>query len=274
MSFFDAIWQEILNFFAINKLLDVIGNGNYRALLTTSGVIALLRSAVPALLIVELIRGLIYRRFDPHHYRVPFFTYVFNATIGRFISLGLVVVTIGLFDRYKLFTIPFTWYGFIISYVVYEFANYVHHYLGHKVRLLWCLHSIHHTSQTMNIAVAFNRFVLEQPYIDFVKTSICMLLGISVPMFLVIIVIDEIWGIFLHVSDDLLPKGRLGFLEKLVFTPSHHRVHHARNPLYMDTNFSVMLPVWDRLFKTYQPEDTSVPIEYGITRPMNVTTFY
>jgi hypothetical protein len=71
------------------------------------------------------------------------------------------------------------------------------------------------------------------------------------------------------VGENLLPNGRLGFLNKIILTPSAHRVHHARNPLYMDTNFCNLLNIWDKVFGTFQYEKKEVAIEYGITREMN-----
>lgn len=70
-----------------------------------------------------------------------------------------------------------------------------------------------------------------------------------------------------------MKNGRLGILEKYILTPSHHRVHHARNPIYMDTNFCNLLNIWDRVMKTYQPEEVAIVPEYGITREMNVNSF-
>jgi hypothetical protein len=85
--------------------------------------------------------------------------------------------------------------------------------------------------------------------------------------------IDGIWGVFVHIGEDFFPKGRLGFLEKILITPAHHRVHHARNPLYRDTNFCGLLNFWDKIFKTHQPLKDEIPVEYGITRPVNVNNF-
>jgi hypothetical protein len=70
-----------------------------------------------------------------------------------------------------------------------------------------------------------------------------------------------------------LKNGRLGPLNKFILTPSHHRVHHAKNPLYIDTNFCNLLNIWDRVFKTYQKEETGTEIEYGITRTINTRNF-
>lgn len=84
---------------------------------------------------------------------------------------------------------------------------------------------------------------------------------------------DGTWGAFIHVGENLLKDGRMGFLNKIILTPSHHRIHHAKNPLYMDTNFCNLLNIWDKVFKTYVNERKDIPIEYGITREMNPNSF-
>lgn len=92
-------------------------------------------------------------------------------------------------------------------------------------------------------------------------------------MLFVIMFVDGFWGSMIHIGENLVDDGRLGFLNKIVLTPSHHRVHHARNPLYMDTNFCNLLPIWDKVFGTFQNEDRKIPIEYGISRPMIKNSF-
>jgi hypothetical protein len=72
----------------------------------------------------------------------------------------------------------------------------------------------------------------------------------------------------------MLKDARLGPLNKFILTPSHHRVHHAKNPLYMDTNFCNLLNIWDRVFGTLQTEEIDVPVEYGITRKINPNSFW
>ena len=92
-------------------------------------------------------------------------------------------------------------------------------------------------------------------------------------MLFLIMFIDGTWGAFIHVGENLIKDGRLGFLNRIILTPSHHRVHHARNPLYMDTNFCNLLNVWDKAFGTYQDEQKNLKIEYGITREMDSGNF-
>jgi sterol desaturase/sphingolipid hydroxylase (fatty acid hydroxylase superfamily) len=96
---------------------------------------------------------------------------------------------------------------------------------------------------------------------------------VSPPLLFTIMFIDGTWGMFIHAGENLMRDGRMGFLNRIILTPSHHRVHHSRNPLYIDTNFCNLLNIWDRLFGTLQDEQLATPPEYGITRPMKPGSF-
>jgi hypothetical protein len=85
--------------------------------------------------------------------------------------------------------------------------------------------------------------------------------------------IDGSWGGFIHVGENVMKDGRLGFLNNIILTPSHHRVHHAKNPQYMDTNFCNLLNIWDKVFRTYKVEEREEFPVYGITRKMNSNNF-
>ncbi len=273
MEIFETLFREITGFFSFKGLIEIIRTGNYGALLTQDGIRAALTPLIPVLLIIEVIRGLFYRKLSFHEYKISLFTYILNRFISRFISIAAVAFCIGLFEPIALFKSDLSWYWFIYGYVVWEFAHFIYHYLGHKVRLFWCLHSTHHAPEYMNLSVTYAHFFLEAPYADVIRTSICILLGVNPPLLFLIMFIDGTWGAFIHVGEDLMKDGRMGFLQKYILTPSHHRVHHARNPLYMDTNFCNLLNIWDRVFGTYQDEKKEVRIEYGITRPMEKGAF-
>jgi sterol desaturase/sphingolipid hydroxylase (fatty acid hydroxylase superfamily) len=273
MEVLKAIGDWFVGFFGIDDLIKIIQSGNYRSILTNDGIIAIAKPLFPLLLIIELLKALIFRKFKAIDYKIPFFSYVLNAFIGRFISIALVVFCIGFFEKYAIFKTTFTWYWFIYAYVVWEFAHFIYHYLGHKVRLFWCLHSTHHAPQTMNLSISYAHFFLEAPYADFIRTTVCILLGVNPAMLLLIMFIDGVWGGFIHIGENMIKDGRLGFLGRFILTPSHHRVHHAKNPLYMDTNFCNLLNIWDRIFGTYQREEPGVPIVYGITREMRPNSF-
>lgn len=273
MEVLKAIADWFVGFFGIDDLIKIIQSGNYRSILTKDGIIAIAKPLFPLLLVIELLKALIFRKFKAIDYKIPFFSYVLNAFLGRFISIALVVFCIGFFEKYAIFKTTFTWYWFIYAYVIWEFGHFIYHYLGHKVRLFWCLHSTHHAPQTMNLSISYAHFFLEGPYADFIRTTVCILLGVNPAMLLLIMFIDGVWGGFIHIGENMIKDGRLGFLGRFILTPSHHRVHHAKNPLYMDTNFCNLLNIWDRIFGTYQREEPNVPIVYGITREMRPNSF-
>jgi sterol desaturase/sphingolipid hydroxylase (fatty acid hydroxylase superfamily) len=275
-TFFHYILDLFKGFFgwgSWGNLTDIIKSGNYSRLLTYEGFRAMLFPILPFLLLLEIIRGAFYKRFKVIHYKLSFFSFVLNSFIGTYIKIAMVMLCIGLFEKYAFFKTSFTWYWFIYGYIVWEFAHFLYHYFGHKVRLFWCLHSTHHAPESMNIAISNAHFFLEAPYADFIRTTVCILLGVSPVMLGVIMFIDGFWGTFIHIGENAMKDARLGFLNNIILTPSHHRVHHARNVTYMDTNFCNLLPIWDRVFGTYQNEDRNIPIEYGISRPMIKNSF-
>ena len=191
--------------------------------------------------------------------------YLFNRVTGRFIAIGMVTLCIGFFQPFAIVDTSSTWYWFIYGYIIWEFAHFIYHFLTHKIRLLWCLQATHHSAEEMNLSVTHAHFFLEAPYADFIRTSICMILGVNPVMLFAIMFIDGTYGAFIHVGENLIKDARFGFLNKFILTPSHHWVHHAKNPLYIDTNYSNLLNIWDRIFGTYQEEDLSMKIEYGVT---------
>lgn len=274
MEILETLYHEIVGFFSFGGLIEIIQTDNYKALLTQDGIGKALAPLIPVLLVIELIRAFFFQRLSFTQYKIAFFTYIFNRVVSRFISIGMVGICIGLFEPYAIFKSEFTWYWFIYGYVVWEFAHFIYHYLGHKVRLFWCLHSTHHASESMNLSITYAHFFLEGPYADIIRTTICILMGINPPLLFLIMFVDGTWGAFIHIGENLVKDARLGFLNKIILTPSHHRVHHARNPLYMDTNFCNLLNIWDKVFGTLQDEKHEEEIEYGITRPMKSGDFW
>jgi sterol desaturase/sphingolipid hydroxylase (fatty acid hydroxylase superfamily) len=272
-----SVWgylqNELIDFFGVGGLLKLLAAGDYRALLTAEGLMTLLPIVIPALLVYELLSAAVTRTFKLQDYKLPLLVMVANRVIGKFLTFGIVALCIGLFQPHAPFQVGLSWYGVLYGYLVWEFSHFIYHYFAHKVRLLWCLHSTHHAPVAMNLSVTYAHIFLEAPYADFVRTSICMLAGVSPPLLLLIMIIDGFWGSFIHVGEHVLKGGRLGFLNSIILTPAHHRVHHARNVQYMDTNFCNLLNIWDRAFGTYQPMRDDIAIEYGITRPMKPGSF-
>lgn len=273
MAIINFLYDELISFFGIENLLKMFRTGDYSSLSTLEGIVRALSPVIPFLLVIEIIRASVYKRFRIDDYRMPFFIFVVNRFLSRYISLAVTAFCIAKLGKYAIIQTTFSWYWFIYGYVVWELSHFVYHYFGHKVRLFWCLHSTHHAPQTMNLSVTFAHFFLEGPYADVIRTSICILLGVNPPLLFFIMFIDGTWGAFIHVGENILKDGRIGFLNRIILTPSHHRVHHAKNPKYMDTNFCNLLNIWDKVFKTYQDEDRTMKIEYGITRAVNPRNF-
>ncbi len=274
MSVLNSLWNEIVGFFGIRQFFEILTAGAFDKFLTYEGVVALIIPIIPLLIVLELILGLVYKKPQTKVYKVIFLIYLFNRIVGRFIALGVVALCIGFFEPIALFKISNTWYGFVFGYIVWEFAHFIYHFLAHKVRLLWCLHATHHAPEEMNLSVTHAHFFLEAPYADLIRTSICIFIGVPPALLFTIMFIDGTYGAFIHVGENLIKDARFGFLNKFILTPSHHRVHHAKNPLYIDTNYCNLLNFWDRIFGTYQEEDPNLHIQYGVTRPIRSGNFW
>lgn len=243
MQLLETLFSEIIGFLGVKSFFSILNTQDYSQFLTYKGVVAIISPIMPLLLLLEFGVGLFYKKAQTKVYQVIFIIYVFNRFIGRFISIAMVTICIGLFQKYAPFQTQMTWYWFIYGYVVWEFGHFIYHFLAHKVRLFWCLHSTHHTPEDMNLSVSHAHFFLEAPYADLIRTTVCILLGVHPAMLFVIMFVDGTYGTFIHAGENLIKNGRLGFLNKIILTPSHHRVHHARNPLYIDTNYCNLLNI-------------------------------
>ena len=150
-----------------------------------------------------------------------------------------------------------------------DFLYYWLHRWDHEIRLFWAVHVTHHSSDKMNFTVGFRSSVF-QPLYRFVYFIPLALLGFKPLDIVLIYSATQIWGIFVHT--ELI--GKMGWLEYILVTPSHHRVHHASNPKYLDKNMGMFLIVWDQLFGTFQPELDATdyqPRKYGLTKPPEKT---
>jgi sterol desaturase/sphingolipid hydroxylase (fatty acid hydroxylase superfamily) len=145
-----------------------------------------------------------------------------------------------------------------------DFLYYWLHRFDHEIRVFWAVHVTHHSSQKMNFTVGFRSSVF-QPLYRFIYFIPLAYVGFKPMDILFIYSATQIWGIFVHT--ELINK--MGWLEYILITPSHHRVHHASNPKYLDKNMGMFLVVWDKMFGTFQPElpvEEYQPIKYGLTK--------
>ena len=167
-------------------------------------------------------------------------------------------------EKVALTHIQSTWATYLIAFVVLDFSHYWIHRIEHVNNFFWNSHIVHHSSEEFDLACA-----VRQPISSFVKIFTLFmlpaaLLGIS-PIVIATVTPIQFFAQFWYHTRYI---KRMGFLEHLIVTPSHHRVHHAINEEYLDKNYSQIFIIWDKLFGTFQEEQKAIPPVYGITRPM------
>ena len=268
-----TVWGELWAFLGLDRLLQLLRTADPQALLSIDGILAIAAPLIPMLLLGEMLALALRGRFHWRYFRLNLLMLIVNGALLGALSLSVAIAVAAYVRPLAVIQTEPTWYWFIYGYIVWEFSHFVYHWLAHKVRLLWCLHSTHHAPPHMNLSVSYAHFFLEAPYADLVRVGICTLMGLDPVLLLLIAAIDSVWGSFIHVGEEAMPNGRMGILQKLILTPSHHRLHHAKNDIYIDTNFCNLLNFWDRLFGTYKEQENAVQPCYGIKRPMNTDSF-
>ena len=168
-----------------------------------------------------------------------------------------------LVDHIAIIKLEPLWLAVIIAFISEDFAGYWFHRMNHRVNLFWNRHVIHHSSEEFNLSCALRQSVSDNIQFFAILLIPAALLGIPPYLFAIIGPIHLFLQFWYHTQ--LIDK--MGLLEKILVTPSHHRVHHAINPEYLDKNYSQIFIVWDKLFGTFQPEEKSIKPVYGILHP-------
>jgi len=178
----------------------------------------------------------------------------------------VIVAPIGFFLwSHRLTTIPLnTAWGLALLFLAEEFAYYWMHRAGHEIRWLWASHVVHHTPEHIHLASAFRLGVTELLSGNWLFFLPLFLLGFNPVAVGGMLTVNLLYQFWLHT--DLV--GRLGPLEWVFNTPSHHRVHHASNDEYLDRNYGGILIIWDRLFGTFAEEQPQTRIAYGLVHPI------
>jgi sterol desaturase/sphingolipid hydroxylase (fatty acid hydroxylase superfamily) len=162
-----------------------------------------------------------------------------------------------------LFQQEITITSIIIAFIAIDFYGYWSHRLAHQINFFWNKHAIHHSSEEFNLSCALRQSISSFVNLFTFLLIPAALLGIPAKVIAITLPIHlflQFWYHTKHIK-------KLGFLEEIIVTPSHHRVHHAINPQYMDKNHGQIFIFWDKLFGTYQEELDEVPAVFGITRP-------
>src|SRR5690348_5989810 len=170
--------------------------------------------------------------------------------------------------RYGLFHIKPGVLLWILLFLFTDFVWYWYHRLAHEINILWLAHVVHHQSEDFNFTVSA-RITIFQAVARTAFWSFLPLIGFPAGMITSMLVIHGTYPFFIHTRT----IGKLGILEYIFVTPSHHRVHHASNEKYLDRNYGDVLIIWDKIFGTFQKEDDKEAIVYGLTKPLNTYSF-
>jgi sterol desaturase/sphingolipid hydroxylase (fatty acid hydroxylase superfamily) len=186
--------------------------------------------------------------------------------IGSLVFVSL--INLGIFGLatwlwpHRLFDLGRGALGWAAALIGWDFAYYWNHRVEHENRVLWACHVNHHSSRHYNLSTALRQ--PWTPFAGFVFYPGLALLGVAPWMIMVSAGLNLVYQYWVHTEAiDRLPR----WFEAVMNTPSHHRVHHGKNPEYLDRNYGGILIVWDRVFGTFAPEDA--PVEYGLTKDID-----
>lgn len=169
--------------------------------------------------------------------------------------------------EHRLLTLPETAWTIVLCFVVDDFRYYWWHRFSHRVRWFWANHVVHHSSQEYNLGTA-----LRQPWTSRLTGLVVLgiplaLMGFHPAMLAFVSSINLIYQFWIHTEVvDRCPR----WFEAVMNTPSHHRVHHGKNPRYLDANYAGVFIVWDRIFGSFVPERADEPVRYGLVH--DITT--
>jgi sterol desaturase/sphingolipid hydroxylase (fatty acid hydroxylase superfamily) len=195
---------------------------------------------------------------------------VVNSVVDLLFRSVYIGVILAFFYQFRFFEIHNVVAYWVLLFVLEDFMYYWLHRVDHHCRLFWATHVTHHSSQKFNLTVGFRSSVME-PLYRFVYFIPLVLCGFGPLDIAFVYSATQIWGILIHTER----IKKMGWLEYVLVTPSHHRVHHASNPKYLDRNMGMFLIIWDKLFGTFQaelPEPEYQPLKYGLTKPMEKET--
>ena len=172
-------------------------------------------------------------------------------TLKALLGLSIILVSYDWMEqRLGIFDIQSTFWLYFIAFIGTDFASYWSHRFNHKINLFWNRHVVHHSSEEFNLSCALRQEISAFVGIYFFLYIPLAIIGVPFKVIAITAPIHLFAQFWYHTT--LI--GRMGFLEKILMTPSHHRVHHAINDIYLDKNFSAIFIVWDKWFGTFQEE--------------------
>ncbi len=217
-------------------------------------------------LLLDIADDILEKRMDKKHFleilanlttQIPY--YLIELLIfGAYVYLAFYIYA------YIPWKIPVTVGSAVLVLFLADFTYYVEHFCSHRIRLFWLAHSVHHSSPIMNVSTAF-RFSMFDPIVSALFHVPLFLMGFHPILVFMGEVAVQAYQFWIH--NEMI--GKLGPLEWILNTPSHHRVHHGSDEKYLDKNYGGILIIFDRIFGTFQEEE-ELPT-YGLTTPINTT---
>jgi len=225
--------------------------------------------AIPVFLLTIVLEAWLARRRGKAVYDIPdamtsLHLGVISQVVGLFTKLAMLGVYAAVHARWRLASLPadspWVWLAALLAY---DFCYYWLHRAGHEVNVLWAAHLVHHTSEYYNLATAL-RQTSSGWLLGWIFYLPLALAGVPPTVFIGVGLIDLLYQYWVHT--ELI--GRLGWLDRVLVTPSNHRVHHGQNDYCIDKNYGGILILWDRLFGTYADERDGETIVYGVRTPL------
>lgn len=184
-----------------------------------------------------------------------------SQIVGAFTKAGIFAVYLLVYDKWRFFTLENSVLTWVATFLLIDMLYYWFHRLSHEVNFLWAAHIVHHQSEEYNLSVALRQSWWQGLFSFWFYIPVA-LLGVHPLTIVTVGAFVTLYQFWIHTK----ALDKLGPLEWLFNTPSHHRVHHGSDPKYIDKNHAGTLIIWDKLFGTFQKEEEE-PV-YGITTPL------
>jgi sterol desaturase/sphingolipid hydroxylase (fatty acid hydroxylase superfamily) len=225
--------------------------------------------AIPAFVVLIVLEMLLTRRRGIGRYdwrdAGASLTLGLGSTIAGALTAGAVLAMALWAWSFRLFEIPWSWWAFALCFLLDDLAYYAFHRSAHRVRWFWASHVVHHSSQHYNLSTALRQTWTGFFSLGFLFRMPLFLIGFPPAMVFFCAGLNLVYQFWIHTEQ----VGRLpGWFEAVMNTPSHHRVHHAVNPRYLDRNYAGVFIVWDRMFGTFEPERADDRPRYGIVHAL------
>ena len=226
----------------------------------------LIQLAIPAfilLMVVEAIADALMRRelYEPKDTAASLTMGIGNVVVGL-VSKGMVFALFTWVHKFAALQIGYQWWAWVLAFFADDFSYYWFHRTSHECRFFWASHVVHHSSQHYNLSTAL-RQTWTGAFFGFVFWLWMPLVGFQPIMIFTMQAVSLLYQFWVHTEF----VQRLGLLELVMNTPSHHRVHHATNSQYIDRNHAGILIIWDRMFGSFEPEVEHCT--YGLTTNIN-----